>query len=493
MRYPGRPGHTSDRPPGGLRLAAAGAGILAAAALTLAPGSPAGAARTTGAAATVFPGCSWPVETTPTKANVAAPDSYATYWTTPFLAGPGDAVTIRGSFPTSRFISFVVYNDAFQDFTNVVGGKNVPSDLSDYQIRPDHGSKNPWRTSSAGRRQNFTVRIRPVVTAAQRRAANAIPMIDQNAPADPQGPPGLGYVILRTYIPAGGNATVRLPTLTVTHGGRTATLPQCASARRRAQPSRAQPSRAQPSRAQPSSGPAACTAACTDPALAYFGPSAASQAGLFPNPVNGYLEMNFTPKQGYVVVTHGQAPSSPVAAGSGVPGDSIGAYPVPWLHPAFQVRYWSVSNYLAAKPFPIVKVGRGANAIFGGTADYVTTLRDGYYTIVSSLPSDKPTPASLRASAATWIPTSPSQPTAPEFQLLRNMLSQQSRYPEGFVFITPPTDSSDIIPPAEVQQQMGDYYPRTAQCTVSVFQAQGWTGCLAASTQDRDAEENQGP
>ncbi len=216
-------------------------GILAAAALTLALGSPAWAAGRAGAGPAVFPGCSWPVETTPTKANVAAPDSFATYWTTPFLAGPGDAVTIRGSFPTSRFMSFVVYNDSFQDFTNVVGGKNVPSDLSDYQIRPDPGSNNPWRTSSAGQRQNFTVRIRPTVTAAQRRAANAIPMIDQNAPADPQGPPGLGYVILRAYIPSGGNTTVRLPALTVTHDGRTATLPQCASAAGRSGPAAGPP------------------------------------------------------------------------------------------------------------------------------------------------------------------------------------------------------------------------------------------------------------
>jgi hypothetical protein len=459
-----------------MRLVATGAGVAVAAALTLAPASPAGAARTPaagtaapGTAATVYPGCSWPVETTPTKANVAAPDSYATYWTTPFLAGAGDSVTIRGSFPTSRFMSFVVYNDSFQDFTNVVGGKSVPSGLSDYQIRPDHGSGNPWRSSNAGRRQNFTVRIRPAVTAA--RSANAIPMIDQNAPADPQGPPGLGYVILRTYIPSGGNATVRLPTLTVTHGGRTVTLPQCASAASRSVPER-----------QSSPRPAACTAGCTDPTLAYFGPSAASQAGLFPNPVNGYLEMNFTPKRGYVVVTHGKPPSSPVNAGSGTPGDSVGAYPAPWLHPRFQVRYWSVSNYLAAKPFPIVKVGRGANAIFGGTADYVTTLTDGYYTIVSSRPADKPSPASLRASGATWIPTSARQPTAPEFQLLRNMLSQRSRYPEGFVFSTPPADPSGIISPTAVQQQMAAYYPQTAQCTVRIFQAQGWAGCLAAST-----------
>lgn len=487
MRFSGRSGHPCAMTAGHRRLAGTGAGALAAATLTLALGSPAGAAATTDRGAggqasvtvtappatvtpppAVFPGCSWPIETTPTKANVAAPDANATYWTTPFLAGPGDSVIIRGSFPTSRFMSFVVYNDSFQDFTNMVGGKSVPSDLSDYRILPDQGSKNPWRTSKAGQRQDFTVRILPVVSAAQQRSENAIPMIDQNAPADPQGPPGVGYVIFRTYIPSGGNTQVRLPALTVTHDGRTATLPQCASA-------------ALAAPQQQRSSPESCTSGCTDPTLQYFGPSAAAQAGLFPNPVNGYLEMNFTPRKGYVVVTHGKAPSSPVDAGSGTPGDSIGAHPVPWLQPKFQVRYWSVANYLAAKPFPIVKIGRGANAIFGGTADYLTALQDGDYTVVSSLPSDKPSPAALAASGATWIPTSPGKATAPEFQLLRNMLSQQSRYPEGFVFITPPADSSDIIPPATVQAQMGAYYPQTAQCTVGVFEAQGWTGCLAAS------------
>jgi hypothetical protein len=62
------------------------------------------------------------------------------------------------------------------------------------------------------------------------------------------------------------------------------------------------------------------------------------------------------------------------------------------------------------------------------------------------------------------------------------MLSQQSLYPEGFAFISPQADSSDIIPPTTVQGQMGAYYPQTAQCTVQTFETQGWAGCLAAST-----------
>ena len=463
------------------------------AALTLALSSPAGATSTAtpgssqAAAATpsaVFPGCSWPLETTPTKANLAAPDPSATYWTTPFLAGPGDSVIIRGSFPTTRFMSFVVYNDSFQDFTDVVAGKSVPSNLSDYRIAPDHGSTNPWRTGRAGGPSNFTVRILPVPTNAQQ---NAIPMIDQNAPADPAGPPGVGYVIFRTYIPSGGNTNVRLPTITVTHNRRTATLPRCSPPALAAQAKKvvmlAKVLSALKKLHSGEIGTVApsCTSGCASPNLAYFGPSAASTAGVFPNPVNGYLEMNFTPRKGYVVVTHGQAPSSPTHAGRGTPGDSVGAHPVRWVKPGFQVRYWSVANYLAVKPYPVVKIGHGAKVIFGGTPDYLTALKDGYYTVVSSLPSDKPSAASLKAYTATWIPTSPNS-GALEFQLLRNMLSQQSLYPEGFTFIDPPANPSGIIPPSSVEQQMGAYYPLAAQCTRQTFQPQGWRGCLAAST-----------
>jgi hypothetical protein len=221
--------------------------------------------------------------------------------------------------------------------------------------------------------------------------------------------------------------------------------------------------------------PASCTCDCA-PDLQYFGPSSASSAGLFPNPVNGYIVMSFTPRRGYVAVTHGKAPSSPTGAGSGTLGDSIGAAPVSWVSPAFQVRYWSISNYLAESPYPVVEVGQGANAIFGGTPDFLTTLDDGYYTVVSSLPSDKPSPSSLTADDATWIPTSASHPGTPELQILRNMLSQQMLYPEGFTFISPPASPSDIIPSATVQEQMGAYCPQAAQCTVQTFETQGWTG-----------------
>jgi hypothetical protein len=224
-----------------------------------------------------------------------------------------------------------------------------------------------------------------------------------------------------------------------------------------------------------------CATGCAAPQLQYFGPSADSEAGIFPDPASGYIEMSFTPKRGYVIVTHGKAPASPTTAGHGSPGDTIGAHPVSLTKPKFQVLYWSIANYLGSKPYPVVETSQGAKSEFGATPDYLTAVKGGYYTVVSSLPSNKPSAASLKASGATWIPMSASTPATPEFQLLRNVLPQQSRYPDGFAFIKPPANPSDIITPTKVRQQMGAYYPQTAQCSVAAFEAGGWAGCVANS------------
>jgi hypothetical protein len=432
-----------------------------------------------------FPGCAWPVENAPATGNVAAPDPFATYWVTPFLATRSDSITIRGAFPASRFMSFAVYNDSFQLFTNQVRGKSVSSDLSDYQITPDQGTTNPWRTGHVRKGQRFTIRLLPVATAAQRHSENAIPMIDQHPAATPSGPAGVGYVVFRAYLAAGSTA-VQLPTITVTRDGRNTTLPQCRPGAQPGTTSRTASAAVQASTAvldglRDDGVSMSCTTRCAAPELQYFGPSADSEAGLLPNPVNGYLEMTFTPRPGYVVVTHGLAPTSPARAGHGAPGDSASARPVSWINPAYQVRYWSIANYLDMQPYPVVEVGQGSTALVGATPDYLTTLKGGYYTVVSSLPADKPSAASLKARGATWIPMSASHATTPEFQLLRNVLPQQSSYPEGFAFLSPPANPSKIIGPAAVRRQMGAYYPQTVQCPVAAFEAGGWAGCLAAA------------
>ncbi len=476
------------------RRAAKAAAVMGAAALSSALAYPAGAIGGSGlarsaakparasAAAPVFPGCAWPVETTAKTANVSAPDPFTAYWLTPFLASPGESVTIRGEYPVSRFMSFAVYNDSFQLFSNTVGGQSVPSDLSGYQISPDKGSTNPWQTGRVRPGQRFTIRLLPTATAAQQRSENAIPTIDQHPPVTPSGPKGMGYVIFRTYLPAGGDAAVRLPAVTVTRDGRSTALLPCGRAGAAENDRAALVSTVSVLSGLRDDGVAmSCASGCAAPDLQYFGPSADSEAGLFPNPANGYLEMAFTPKPGYVVVTHGRAPTSPVRAGHGVPGNSVGAHPVDWTKPKFQVLYWSMANYLNMQPYPAVEAGQGAAARFAASPDYLTRLKDGYYTVVSSLPQDKPSAASLKANGATWIPMSASHPKTAEFQLLRNVLPDRSLYPQAFAFIRPPANPSDIIPPATVRRQMGAYYPQTAQCTVRTFETGGWAACLAAT------------
>ena len=120
--------------------------------------------------------CAWPVESTPSKANVAYPDSNATYWTTPFIAQEGMTITLNGTFPTARFFSFVVYNSAGQDFTT----NGIPSSLTDYQMVPDPGTQNPWFTAGAAS-GTYSVTLMNGVTSGM---TNAIPL----TPSTPSTP-----------------------------------------------------------------------------------------------------------------------------------------------------------------------------------------------------------------------------------------------------------------------------------------------------------------
>ena len=444
-------------------------------------------AATGTAASAASPGCAWPVESTATTANVAAPDPFAAYWLTPFSTSSSESISISGSFPTSRFMSFAVYNDSFQLFTNTVNGKKVSSYLSSYQIVPNQGTGNPWRSGHVRKGQQFTVRLKPTVTAAQQRSENAIPTIDQQAPAGTSGPSGVAYLVFRAYVPAGGVAAVQLPSITVKEAGRNTTLQHCSTQSGAVSEAISDQHTTSASMLAVLNGlrddgvAMSCSTRCTDPELQYFGPSADSEAGLFPDPADRYVEMRFTPKPGYVVVTHGMAPTSPVTAGHGSPGDTIGAHPVAWVKPKFQVLSWSIANYVGTKPYPVAEAAKGANVQVGGTPDYLTTLQNGYYTVVSSPATDKPSAKSLKANAATWIPTSAVYSTTPEFQLLRNVLPQRSRYPEGFAFVKPPANPSDIVTPAKLRQRMGAYYPQIAQCSLGAFEAGGWAGCVANS------------
>jgi hypothetical protein len=81
-------------------------------------------------AAVPFPGCSWPVESTPTSANVLYPDSNSTYWTTPYRVKPGMQIFLRGRYPTARYFSIQAYDNLAQPYS--VRCQFVAHQLSDH-------------------------------------------------------------------------------------------------------------------------------------------------------------------------------------------------------------------------------------------------------------------------------------------------------------------------------------------------------------------------
>jgi hypothetical protein len=458
----------------------------------------------------VFPHCGWPVESTPSLANEEGPDPNATYWTTPFENnGTVRSLTIKGTYPTARFMSFVAYNYLGDDFTATTDGKTVESAIADYKIAPDPGSVNPWQVNSVptGKSTNFTVRLRRGVTPGLQQRLNEIPLVDPNHPEPTTVQPALapedvGFLTMRTYIPSGGNKTVKLPTVIVNHvverhGKRRiahTALPTC-NAERLAHAVKAKKDLKKiiakiKGEATATTQVTPCAVegvprysnGCGKP-LEWEQASTDQIGGLFPNPSNAYISMYFYPSPGTVVVTRGLMPTTPLAAGSGSLGDSIGATPVNWTASPlpYQLRYWSVNNYLIKEPYPVVTQGAGPNRTYGGTADYQTAINsNGQYTVVSSLPADKPSEASLGANSATWIAMQGDQPGIAETQWMRNMMGENFAYSIQQVPKAPlPTE---YVPASVVAQAMGPYYPASAQCQVATFEAGGASACFAANS-----------
>lgn len=432
------------------------------------------------AATPPFPFCAWWVETTPETMNVAYPDTEATYWTTPFVATPDLRLTVRGRYPQARYFSLTVYDSTFGYFTTSAG---VTSGLADYRIEPDAGSVNPWQTATGSAGGAFTVTVARDVTPEANATTNALPLVP-STPASGTLPSDVGFLIFRVYVPAGGAGAVDLPTIEVTNARTTTTLRPCTKARVRGL-ARAGGTAGRIARLlrrlrkgrTPYAPP--CGSDCP-PLLQFFLPSPAVTSGVFPNPDNAYVSALFEPERGTVVVVRGLAPTSPATVGTGSVGDAVGATPVPWTEPSWQVRYWSVSNNVYEAPYPVVAVGRGSRVVFGGAADLDTPLdAQGRYTVVVSHPADRPGNATA-ANGVAWLPTQPTRPKAWETLILRNMLPAAA-----FANAIQQIDPADYADPAAAAAAMGAYYPLMAACSATVFESGGADACFAASTARR--------
>lgn len=105
--------------------------------------------------------------------NIAAPDSSAHYWVTPFL--PVDSlkrIRIKGQFPEARYLSLLTYDSKLQAWLPL----SESLQLTDHEIVPDAGHLNPWQQPGlAGGR--FTV---DVVRDRRDAGANYLPMPPPN-------------------------------------------------------------------------------------------------------------------------------------------------------------------------------------------------------------------------------------------------------------------------------------------------------------------------
>lgn len=411
------------------------------AAVALAPPLPAFAAPAQGP---VTPPCAWYELSVAT--NALAQDSAAAEWLLPFTVQDGLQIRLDGRYPDSRYASLSAYQSAGALFT--VNG--VSSALTDYRIKPDPGSVNPWLYSPGRlwRRGNaFTVTLRSDVGPGQ---ANMLPL----APAGTTTGTA-GYLGYRVYLPAGGDfARVPPPAVTFTLDGVSKQVPAC--------PPGTPGTASDPAAPAPAGAAAGLTTSATaqPPGFARSSPS-----DLFPNADSGYLDAVVTPPaDGDVLVIRGKAPTA-----------SRGGHPSPWPAPFVDLRYWSLCDYLDTGSLPLV-----ANTLPGGQIDYgcrydgeVAADRGGYYTFVVGTEAQR----SLieRIPGVTFLPFSTAGPTTPHLLFLRNMLANP-----GFAQAVQNVPQNRS--PASAAAVMGPYYPRTGICPLSTLARGGLGTCLAGTS-----------
>lgn len=423
--------------------------------------SPAPAAPAAG-----LPECAWPVVTNADQFNVAYPDTSATYWTTPFQYEPGMTLTIQGEFPQARFFSLNTYDSTFGAFT--VNG--AASALVDYQIDPEPGSANPWQEApEESQAEQFTV-----------VAQDQIPGTGNVVPIAPTGTPAgsLGYLIMRVYLPAGGDfASVPLPQITASGPAGTTTIEPCDGSRQTApavpnsaltqalqQGSDSSAQEQSQAKDPATGGGGPCRGSACPARLAFFRASAAATNAVFPNSATAYVSAIMRPRSDRVVVVRGKAPRTPARP-------APGTEPVVWPQERYQLRYFSLCTNLYRRPWPVV-----LNTLPNGTtdpgcrADNETTVnaRGRYNYVVAR---ERQQRLVERWRSATFVPTANRERRLRELLILRNMLPAPG-------FARSASNAPQNSSPASAAKAMGAYYPRAVSCPVAVYRSGGPSACF---------------
>jgi hypothetical protein len=400
--------------------------LLTAVSAGLASGliAPAGAAAQT-------PGCSWRAQYGVGGLTVQATDTSAAYWATSFLDIPLSGLTIQGTFPQARYMSFAVYRASIP----VTGGH-----LYDAQIQPATGV-NPFAPGQTGT-GTYTLQV-----------------VSGPEPADPApntlyagnlslGLPEIVYRVYDSGVSGSPEGGVPLPATTYTLAGRplfenapcaTSSGPELAAA---ASPFGAELHTPAPAPARTVAAAVADDHAGTPPEPSW---TAASYDGLYPDPDTSSLGTSVNALFGQLVVIQAEMPNFPDTNS----GDS------PWA-PGQQVRYWSMCENNGL--FDIV---------VACSADYDSVQNDGVATFVISSPANRPANATA-ADGVNWIPWG----SAPDSLIIYRQILADPSFGESI--------ASNMGGGGSLGATMGPYYPEIAYCSEATFASLGAAGCLAA-------------
>jgi hypothetical protein len=412
-----------------------------------------------------------------TPPNIAGPDTNVAYYYTRFQLPAGATVTLHGEFPHARFTSLTTY-------VTVGGVPGIAStSLYDAQIAADPGSVNPFLPGAPRflDKRAYTVTISGQVPPAV-PAANTL----YAGQAGTTGSTQQVELILRIYRPdrgddAAGGVPLPDPTLTLGDGTKSTGRAAC-TALADVSGATAIPTAGQgvpPATYQALRGLAPAPHPATNPIVWYrffnqarlaepfyagtplAGKIASLPTAIMPSlyatPANAYIlayadrTIGPNPNGHNILVLHAKMPTHP----STYDHDPFNSSATP------QVRYWSLCNYGSLANPPLVPAN--SSCLFD---ESVPTNASGYYTIVVSLPQDRPSNARPRCGVA-WMDwgTAGDGQGRPTLDLLtmRNQLASPT-FAQGIDKIT--------VPDTE-QQVMGAYYPTGAYMTTQQFEARG--------------------
>lgn len=411
--------------------------------------------------------------------NIAATETDTAYYFTRMELPVGASVTLHGQYPHARFLSYTTYKSI-----NGISGYPA-SALIDTEIRPDRGSGNPFVAGARrdGRKRSFTVRISGAVQPAH-GGANTL----YAGQAGLTGHTQQVDVLVRIYRPdrgydGAGGVPLPIPTVTLANGVSFTGKAACTALHERSgfnfakavlagegvTPALYKSLRDSAPAPHPATNPVRWyrffnTRRLLEPF--YAGTSRANLIASLPSDVTGgfystpdnayitaYVDRTIGPnRHGHnILVVHAKMPTHPDTYNREKINGSAGN----------QVRFWSICAYGSYANPPLLPVNSAC--LFD---ERVPTNAAGYYTIVVSLPQDRPRNATDRCGVAwmNWGTAGDGQGRETlDYLVIREQLDSPS-YPQGIDKITTPDTEKQVI---------GAHYPTDTYMTKARFQQRG--------------------